>query len=264
MEKSASPKLESEKSSFKISLSSGTKVNCRKGEKLKEGEILGQWLQKGEIKEYNLAKILKVSPKKVKKFLLCSLGSKVNQDQIVGEKKGFFGRQSFRSPVSGTIDALTETGILKIRLSGEKIDIPIPVTGEVKEITEEAVLIEFPALVLKGETGFGGEGWGSLQLIGDQKKKIDLADLNREVKGGILVMAGNVPQALIHKTEALGGVGLVAAEVDEEEVDDLVVLVAGDKEGKIPEKIWEELLSHQEEKVFISGRKKELVIPVNQ
>ena len=264
MEKPASPIIESEKSTLKIPFSSGTKVNCRKGEKLKEGEILGQWLQKGEIKEYNLAKILKVSPKKVKKFLLCSLGSKVNQDQIVGEKKGFFGSQSFRSPVSGIIDALTETGILKIRLTGEKIDISMPVTGEVREITEEAVVIEFPALILKGETGFGGEEWGRLQLIGDQKKKIDLGDLNREVKGGILIMAGKVPQAIIHKTEALGGVGIVAAEVDGEEVDDLVVLVVSDKEGKIPEKIWEELASHQGKKVFISGRKKELVIPVEQ
>jgi hypothetical protein len=263
MEKSASPKIESEKATFKISLSSGTKVTCQEGEKFKEGEVLGQLIQKGEVKEYNLAKILKVSPKKVKKFLLCSLGNKVNQDQIIGEKKGFFGSQLFRSPVSGIIDALTETGILKIRLAGEKIDIPMPVTGEVKEKTEKEIVIEFPALVLKGEISFGGEEWGSLQLIGDQKKKIDLADLNREVKDGILVMAGSVPQALIHKTEALGGLGIVAGEVDEEEVDDLVVLVAGGKEGKIPEKIWEELSSHQGEKVFLSGKKKELVIPVN-
>jgi hypothetical protein len=264
MEKSASPKIESEKATFKISFSSETKVSCQKGEKLKEGEVLGQLIQKGEVKEYNLAKILKVSPKKVKKFLLSSLGSKVNQDQIVGEKKGFFGSQLFRSPVNGIIDSLTETGILKIRLTGEKIDIPMPVTGEVKEITEEAAVIEFSALVLKGEKGFGGEEWGILQLIGDQKKKNDLADLNREVKGGILVMAGSVPQALIHKTEALGGLGIVAGKVDEEEEDDLVILVAGSKEEKISEKIWEELSSHQGEKVFLSGRKKELVIPVKQ
>ena len=264
MDKPTSPIFESGKSTFIIPLSSGAKINCQKGDKLKEDEILGQFFPKGEIKEYDLAKILKTNPKKVKKYLLLSLGSKVEQDQLLGEKKGLFGTNYFRSPVSGLVDALTENGVLKIRLTGEKIDIPIPVAGEIKEITTETVVIEFPALILKGENGFGGEEWGRLQMVGDNKKKVDLGDLDREVKGGILVVAGNIPQALLHKAEALGGVGVVAGKTDEEEAEDLIILAAGGKEEKISEKIWKELSEHQGEKAFISGKKKELVIPVKK
>ncbi len=264
MDKPASPIIESGKSTFKISLSSEAKINCRKGDKLEEDEDLGQFVPKGEIKEYDLVKILKTNPKKVKKCLLLSLGSKVEQDQLLGEKKGLFGTNYFRSPVGGIIDALTENGVLKIRLTGEKIDIPMPVAGEIKEITTETVVIEFPALILKGEDGFGGEEWGRLQMVGDNKKKIDLGDLDREAKGGILVVAGNIPQALLHKTEALGGVGVIAGKTDDGEAEDLIILTAGGKEGKISEKIWKELSEHQGEKVFISGEKKELVIPIRK
>ena len=265
MDKSSAPKIETGKSTIKIPIPVGSKLSCKKGDKLKEDETLGQVVQKGEIKEYDLAKILKVAPKKVKKHLLCSLGSKVHQDQLIGEKKGFLSSLFFKSPISGTVDALTEKGVLKIMVAGEKIDIPTPVSGEIKEVSSQSVSIEFPALILKGEEGFGKKEWGVLKLVGDHKKKTDFGDLSREVKGKILVMVGKATQALFNKAEALGAVGIVVGKIDHgEDVDDLIVLVAGTKEGLISEKIWKELSQHQDVKTLISGEKKELVIPLSK
>jgi hypothetical protein len=59
-------------------------------------------------------------------------------------------------------------------------------------------------------------------------------------------------------------VGLVGGLLRDGETEDLVVLVAGDKEGLIPEKIWQTLFPYQDKKDLLSGKDKELVIPLDK
>lgn len=247
-----------------VSFAEGTKLGCKKGDLVNEDEVLVQTAPKGEVKEYDLSQILGVSPKKVKKYLACSLGAKIHPDQILAEKKAFFRSVIFKSPVNGVLEALTEKGVLKIQMTGEKIDIPSPVKGKVEKITPSLLMIKFPALVLKGSKSFGEERWGTLRLVGEKKKRAEIGDLGREDKGKIIVVAGEISQALFHKAEALGVVGLVGGQLKEEETEDLVVLVAGDKEGLIPEKIWQTLSPYQDKKALLSGKDKELVIPLDR
>ncbi len=259
--KLTAPQIDSGEAKIGIPLPSGTKLDCQEGDEIAEDEVLGQVVSKGEIKEYDLAKILKVNPKKVQKFLLCSLGSEIKTDQLIAEKKSVFGSVSFKSPVSGLVEALTEKGILKIRITGGKINIEMPVKGEIEKISSNSMTIKFPAIILKATKGLGGEAWGTLKLLGEDGKKTDFNQLGDDVKGKILVIPGKINQALFHKSEALGAVGLVGGEFDQEESEELILLEAGEKEGLISEKIWQELSKYQEKKAFISGEKKELIIP---
>ena len=49
------------------------------------------------------------------------LGSKVNKDQVIARTKSFLGGgKEMKSPYEGTLESLTESGRLKIRIKGEK------------------------------------------------------------------------------------------------------------------------------------------------
>jgi hypothetical protein len=205
-----------------VSFAGGTKLGCKKGDLVNEDEVLVQTTPKGEVKEYDLSQILGVSPKKARKYLLCSLGTKIHPDQVLAEKKGLFRSKVFKSPVNGVLEALTEKGVLKIQMTGEKIDVPSPVKGKVEKITPSLLMIKFPAMVLKGSKGFGEGRWGIMRLVGEKKKRVEIGDLGREDKGKILIIAGEISQALFHKAEALGVVGLVGGLLRDGETEDLV------------------------------------------
>lgn len=241
----------------------GIKLECKEGEKLEENGVIGEVITKGETKEYDLARILKINPKKAPKYLLCSLGSKVSQDQLMAEKKSLFQPCVFKSPVAGTVEALTENGVLKITMTGEKIEVAIPVKGEIEKISEKSARIKFSALVLKGVKSLGGEKWGILKIMGKREEKVELGELDKESKGKILLLSGGISQGLCHKAEALGVMGIFGGHFDTVEEDGLIIVALSDKEGIIAEKDWEELAKYDEKKVFLSGKTKELIIPLN-
>jgi len=248
---------------IEIPFPEGVKLECKESERLEEDGVIGEVITKGETKEYDLARILKITPKKAPKYLLCSLGSKVSQDQLIAEKKSLFQPLIFKSPVAGTVEALTENGVLKIIMAGEKIEVTTPVKGEIEKISGKSAKIKFPALVLKGTKSLGGEKWGILKIIGKRGEKVELSDLDNEAKGKILIIAGGISQGLCHKAEALGVMGIFGGHFDSVEEDGLIIVALGEKEGIISEKDWEELTEYNKKKVFISGKTKELIIPFN-
>lgn len=259
------PTLKIEEIQIEIALPPWAKPKVEKGEDVEEGQLLAAGVEEKEIKEIDLAKIFQVSPKKVGKFLKCSLGSKVVEGQVLAEKSGILGlgARVFKSPVSGVLEALTEYGVLKIKTESKKKEILSPIKGKVSNIFPQKIEIEFSGFCFTGSAGLGEENWGPLQIL--RKEEVDLRDLTSELFGSIIVVSGKITSGFCHKADALGILGLVAGDKSEEvESEDLIILLAGEKNGFIPKDILGKLERYQGKKVFISGKKKSLIIPIEE
>lgn len=254
--------LKTEKSQIEIPLPKKVKLFVKKGENVEKGQLIASGEKDGELKEFDLAKILIVSPKNVGKFLKCSLGSKVTEGQVIAEKKGMLGlrNQIFKSSVSGVLEALTEKGVLKIKTSGKKKEVFSPVKGKINNITPEKAEVEFTGFCLKGSRGFGRRAWGNLKIF--KKEEVDLRDLTSELSGSILIIPGKISSGFYHKACALGILGLVAGDVSGGlTFDDLIILLAGEKNGFISEETLNELKQHEGKQAHISGEEKSLITP---
>lgn len=64
----------------------------------------------------NLGKSLKTSPKNIIKYLKIALGSQLDKDQIIAEKKGILGSIKIKAPEECLVKSLSEDGILTLEL----------------------------------------------------------------------------------------------------------------------------------------------------
>jgi len=246
---------------IKIPLLPGVKILVEKGDEVDREKVLAA--NPEEIKEFNLVKILRISPQELEGCFLVSPGAEVKEDQVVFQKKSFLSKCQFKSPVNGKVIGLTPEGILQIEVKKRR-EITSPVKGEIKEIKEGDFLIcEFKAAVLTASEGVGPVNWGELQILGEREQEAGLDDLPEEVKEKILIFGGKVSPGLIHKAEALDVAGIFAGSLRTPvRVQELVVLTAGGEDGFIPEALWVDLLNYQGKKALISGEEKKLEIPL--
>lgn len=256
-----SESLEIKTCQITVPLPAETKVLVETGDLVLEGALLAQ--TQNCFHEFNLTKILKVSPQKVDSFLLVSPGDKVKEGEILARKKSLLSDFIFRSPVQGVFAELLPEGFLKIRVS-EKKEIKSPVKAKVVSLKNgESVTLEFDTMVVSGDWGEGLENWGEVEVLGKQSD-VTLADLPEAPKGKILVVRGAVSPGFVHKAEALEVAGIVAADCSTKvETTDLAFLIVADKEGAMPTQVWEALKKHVGKQVLVSGKEKTLKIPLS-
>lgn len=214
------------------------------------------------VKQYDLVGILRASPKEVVKCLVKSLGQKVKKGELVACKKGFFKKQSFFAPIEGTLDSLTEEGILRIKISTpQKAKIKPPFSEE--EATQ-----------MKGEWGKGGQALGELFCL---EKEARIFNLKGKHQDQILALFGRLNRGLWHKAKSIGIKGIICGGLPDKnfgnEVEKEVLLVGGKKKdialplvvlgekGEIPQDIWQVLVKNQGKKVWIEGDQHRVLIP---
>lgn len=242
---------------LEILLPEGAKVQVKVGDKVDSEKIIA--VCEGKTKQFDLSRLLGIPGKKVGKHLLISLGGKVKKGQIVAEKKGFFKRNFFKSPITGILEALSEKGILKIKQDLKK-EIKTPTKGKVTQVKADKILIETPAVTLTGNWAVGESPWGQVKIV-SSKEKSDLSDLGDEGQDKVLVFKGKIPCALIYKAEALGAVGLVVGGADRQaKPDQLAILSLGEEKGIIPDGLWKNLAKFERMKARILGKKNLLVV----
>lgn len=232
----------------------------KKEEEVLAGELLGQTEEK--LEEFDLARILAIQPSRVADSLFVLPEAEVKVGQALAQKKSLLKKSVFKSPVSGTLVGLTPGGILRIRV-GEKNEIKSPVKATVKEVKiGEFLTLEFPAVVLLANFGKGLAGWGEIEVL-TEEEEIGTVGLPPAPAGKILILRGKIPLIFGYKAEALGVVGVVGGSlVDEDKLQDLAVLVAGDKDGFLPQDLWDNLRKYQGKNVLIQPEEKKLKIPV--
>lgn len=213
------------------------------------------------VKEYDLAQILEVPPKKAIKFLVKGLGQKVKRRELIARKKGLLKKRSFFAPVEGTLDSLTEEGILRIKIPTKK------------KVKTKPPFLE-PAIKIKGNWGKGGQALGELFCL---EQEAAIFNLKGEHQDQILALAGRLNRGLWHKAKSIGIKGIICGGLPDEEFDKeiakevllvdgeeksilLPLVVLGEK-GKMPENTWQILKRNQGKKIFIEGDNRRISIP---
>ncbi len=87
----------------------------------------------------DLAKCLGVSPKKIIRFLLVALGSKVAKGDILAQKKNLLKTIYVKAPFDATLISLNEEGIILLEKSKDKNDTDDPASGQDKKHDKKKV-----------------------------------------------------------------------------------------------------------------------------
>lgn len=259
--------LEKVTASMTLPFPSGIKLQVKKGQKVKEGQIIGQRKASFRTKSYHLSKLIDVSPKKAIKYLEKKLGQTIKQGELVAQKKSLFGKTNrFVAPLDGILDSLSEEGILRIRKEIPEKEVKAPFSGIVSVVSSGSVSLSFAALEIKGNWGKGNKTTGFLMII--KEEDYDLFSLNGTCQEQIVVLKGKLPKGLWYKAVSLGAVGFVVGGLTEkflqkeiEEGDNSLPTVILGEGDKINQEIWEELKKVNGRMALIDGQQKRLLIP---
>jgi len=259
--------LEKVTASMTLPLPPGVKLQVKKDQKVKEGQVIAQRKASSQTKSYHLSKLIGVSPKKAIKCLEKKLGQEIKQGDLVAQKKGLFGKsERFVAPLDGILDSLTEDGILRIRKEIPAEEIKAPFAGRVSAVSSGSVSLSFAALEIKGSWGGGKKTTGYLMII--EGEDYDLFSLDSTCQEQIIVLKGKLPKGLWYKAISLKAVGFVAGGLTEkplqkeiEEGDDSLPVVILGEDDKISQEIWGELKKSNGRMALIDGQQKRLLIP---
>lgn len=267
METAPKVSLEKVTASITLSLFPGVKLKVNKNQKTQEGQVIAQRKASSQVKSYHLAKLIEVPPSKAIKFLIKKLGQKVEEGELVAQKKSFLGSdERFIAPISGTLDSLTDDGVLKIKREISEKEIKSPFAGIISEISQNSVSLSFAALEIKGSWGDGGKATGYLFVIEDEGD--DLLSLDGSFQKQIVTLQGSFSKGLWYKAASLGAVGFVAGSLAreslkkliEKEEDSLPLVILGE-DDRISQEIWKELKKASGRMILIDGKQKRILIP---
>jgi hypothetical protein len=124
---------------FFLPLPFKAKVLVKEGENVNKRQKVAAFRRR---KKYylDLAKNLRVPPKKVNRYLLVGLGQKIKQDEPVATAKSLIKKVTINSPVSGQVLAFdNNTGKLTIEIDGKDQDLLAPFSGNIKTVGQEGV-----------------------------------------------------------------------------------------------------------------------------
>lgn len=272
------PYLETTTATFSLSIPSGGKAVVKKGSQV----ATGQTIAKGEevtLKEYNLAEALGVPGKKAISLLVKNLGSKVAKGELIAKRGGVFGKKQLICPTDGTLESLSEEGVLKLRVAERKYEIKTPLAGRVTTVNKNEIEISFPAVKVVGVWGAGGQAFGRLILLGSQDEGATVFDLKGGSKGAVVAFSGLLTLGFWHKAVSINVAGLVCGKLPNEQfgrrLEKEFLLILGHKtriappllivgegeEGRVREEIWQALADAGQKLVVIKGEEKCLLIP---
>jgi hypothetical protein len=230
----------------------------------------------GKVYPINLANQLSIAPDEIKEYLVKKEGDPVGKDEILAENKPLIKwfKTEIRSPVAGTIEALSEvTGQVLLREPPRILNVLAYIDGTVVEtIPRQGVVVEATCSLVQGIFGIGGEVWGELQLaVASPDEPLGPGHLKPEMKGRIVVGGSFLSAETMTKAKELGIAGLVVGGIHDKDLRallgyDLGVAITGTEQvgftliltegfGTIPmaAKTFRLLSAHTGRKASISG-----------
>lgn len=242
-----------------VQIPANGKILVREGQEVAVGDPLIQAESPREI--LNLASLLNVNPKNVKKLLTKAIGQEVKKGEIISQKSGLLKKSKLKSPTDGILEKLDEqSGFLTIKLKGEDFTLKSTVGGKVVKIKEgDCITLEAKGLEIKAQRGIGPRKEGKIEVL--KSDPVCLGDLNLESAGKILA-AKNWACGSLSKAKALGAEGILAQQVEDDDFSraassgqgkDLVILVFS------PEN-FEKVLKYNNYQVTIWGDEKSLMV----
>lgn len=174
----------------KISLplpSHNGKILVKKGDKVDKDTVLFECDEEKTV-QIPLLKHIKAKPRELLKYLTKKAGDKITIGETIAQKRSFFSKKSYKSPVNGKILSLdAETGILTILTEKSLSTMLSPIHAVVSEIENtRTIVLEFAGRVFLGKQS-GGAKIGEIAILTKRDENVPIFQLSREFEHKLLV-----------------------------------------------------------------------------
>lgn len=197
------------KTSIILPLPPGAIVTAKLGDFVTPQDVLWSFSTSKEDRTIHLARILKVTPEKISKFIKVKVGDELTEGQVIALKKNMLHKVAVKSPQSATlkeIDEIKGTVTLEVRGSAPKITQSSGISGKVIRISGEEIEIETEGHMYAGKKGEGGEVQGILHVV--EVERITMFNLDDDFENAILLV-NDLDVDVLTKLEVIGVMGLI-------------------------------------------------------
>jgi hypothetical protein len=202
-------------------------VIVKVGDHVEPDDVVARTHLPGPVETMNVANQLGVPPEDVPGCMLKNESDPVEEGEVIGLAKSFFGlfKSESKAKIKGTIETISHvTGQVLLRGEPVPVEVRAYLRGEVVEIFEkEGVAVSTWASFVQGIFGIGGETHGEIKVVVDspetvlREKHIDESCKDRVVVGGSLVTANALKRAI-----DVGAAGVVAGGFSDRDLRDFL------------------------------------------
>lgn len=181
----------------------------------------------GTARTIKAAEVLGIEPSELPGVLAKKVGDPVEEGELLGEVKTFFGlfKSQLRAPTTGTIEHISEvSGYVGVREPPIPIQIEAYLAGRVAEIIpEEGVIIESRGALIEGIFGVGGERRGNLAMVASAPDQpLSEEALTDQLRGQVIVGGSTASGAALQKAAKCGVTGVILGGISDSDLQQLV------------------------------------------
>ncbi len=213
-------------------------ILVREGDRVEPVQVIGRAQVPGEFRIVNVAQILEVPRRAIRRYLKVKPGQEVRRGDVLAVRGGL-SRRVCRAPIEGTITGIGG-GRLIIEAPPNVVEVRAVYPGVVRRVLpQQGVVIQIAGALIQGVWGNGQQGFGVLRLLVDSREKplrerrIDAACRGTIIIGGVLTDADVLEQATEMQVRGII-VGSLAPELLEKAADFPLPIVATEGIGTIP------------------------------
>lgn len=197
-------------------ISKNTKVLVDDGDKIDSNTPLAEEPLALREETILVAKILRVNPSAIYKYLKKQVGQEINKGEILAEKRGFFSSCVIKSPISaklGQIDLKKGTLTLLKNSPSRVKKITCPIPGKVKSINRSYIEVEIDGELYEVYRGEGKDVFGRLYYFSGET--LGVLDISFATDNCIIACQSVAEEGLV-KLEVLGAAGLILRKAPKE------------------------------------------------
>lgn len=213
-------------------------ILVREGDRVEPVQVIGRAMVPGEFRIVNLAQMLGVPRRAVRRYLKVKPGQEVRQGDVLAARGGLV-RRVCRAPITGTVTGIGG-GRLIIEASSQVVEVRAGYPGIVKRVLPgEGVVIQVAGALIQCAWGNQQEGFGVLRLLTDSREKslrvrmIDASCRGTVLIGGLLADEDVLDQAIEMQVRGII-VGGVAPELLGKAVQAPFPILATEGPGSVP------------------------------
>lgn len=197
------------------------------GDSIEADQVVAQTNLPGRIYPVNVANALNITPPELKDSMLKGEGDQVEEGEIIGSVKSFFGmfRSEAKAPIDGTIESISFiTGQVIVQAPPVPVQVKGFVDGKVVQIFEnEGIEVETNGAYIQGILGLGGETLGPIIVaVSTPDEELTPDKLRPEMKGAVVVGGSLLRLDTIDKAREIGINALVTGGFHDEDVKQLL------------------------------------------
>src|SRR3972149_2351496 len=222
-----------------------------------------------------VAHVIGVSPKKVKKYLLRSVGDRIYQGEIIARKRGVLGvgKRELRSPADGVITDTDQNGDIIVKFLPTPFRLVAGANGVVNEIKEDYIRIRTFGTEIKGASGIGKAREGLIKIVAKPSEFIIPQKIDASCQGKIIVGGAHIDRASIEKALTVGVRGIVVGGIDyrdfvslgiQSDVGVTIIITEGFGTVSMGKDIFEAFNKAGGRYAFFNGLEKSIFIPTEK